>query len=320
MTSCRWRMAPLPFHVRRPRFEPRHVVLVQLQLGRVLDRDDAFRVADVARQHVEQRRLAGAGAAADQAVQPGPDAVRQEVEHRPRQRLERHEIVGLEAFSRKTANRQQRAVHGERRDDGVDARTVLQAGVHHRRAVVHAPADAADDAVDDAHQVLVVLERRGHALDAAAALHEHVLVRVDEDVADSRVAQQRLERTEAEDVVDELAEQPFTLAEADRDVLFAQQLAEERTDFALRPAPVGLGQRLEVQPVEQLAMNVRLQLGVLARHGGRRAPDLAAADGAAGWGWRRLWLMVVYQSDAMRSRPSLAALSLAPAPRCRRPD
>ena len=68
-TSWRWRMAPLPFDVGRPRLEPRHVLLVQLQLGGVLDGDDALVLGDEARQHVEQRRLAGAGAAADQAVQ-----------------------------------------------------------------------------------------------------------------------------------------------------------------------------------------------------------------------------------------------------------
>ncbi len=35
----------LAFDVRRPRFEPRDVLLVQLQLGRVLDRDDALALA-----------------------------------------------------------------------------------------------------------------------------------------------------------------------------------------------------------------------------------------------------------------------------------
>ena len=75
----------LAFDVGRPRLEPHDVLLLQLQLGRVLDRDDALVLGDEARQHVQQRRLAGAGAAADQAVQARPHAVRQEVEHRLRQ-------------------------------------------------------------------------------------------------------------------------------------------------------------------------------------------------------------------------------------------
>ena len=45
-----------------------------------------------------------------------------------------------------------------------------------------------------------------------AALDEHVLVRVDQDVADRRVAQQRLERPETEHLVEDLAEQRLALA------------------------------------------------------------------------------------------------------------
>ena len=70
ITSSRWRTAPLPFDVRRPRLEPHDVALPQHQLGGVLDRDDALAVADEAREDVEQRRLAGAGAARDDDVEP----------------------------------------------------------------------------------------------------------------------------------------------------------------------------------------------------------------------------------------------------------
>ena len=45
------------------------VLLVELELGRVLDRDDPLVVGDEAREHVQQRRLAGAGAAGDQDVE-----------------------------------------------------------------------------------------------------------------------------------------------------------------------------------------------------------------------------------------------------------
>ena len=47
---------------------------------------------------------------------------------------------------------------GQRRDDGVDAGAVGQAGVDHRRRLVNAAADRRDDPVDDAHDVVVVLE------------------------------------------------------------------------------------------------------------------------------------------------------------------
>src|SRR5204862_705057 len=64
------------FHVRRPRLETGDMFLVQLQLCGVFDRHDALAFADETGQHVEQRRLTGAGAAADERVEPRPDAVR----------------------------------------------------------------------------------------------------------------------------------------------------------------------------------------------------------------------------------------------------
>src|SRR5437588_3233725 len=49
-----------------------------------------------------------------------------------------------------------RSVDSQRGDDGVDARSVAQAGVHHGRRFVDAASHLADDLVDDAQQVLVV--------------------------------------------------------------------------------------------------------------------------------------------------------------------
>ena len=177
--------------------------------------------------------------------------------------LKPDQVVGLQPFRGKPADRQQRAVHRERRNDGVDARAVGQARVDHRRAVVDAAADAADDAVDDAQQVLVVLERRGHPLEDAPSLDEHVLVGVDQDVVDRRVAEQRLERPEAEDVIEDFGEQGFALAQVDRRRLLGEQLAEERANLTLGARAIRLRQRFEVQPVEQLAVHVRAQLEVL---------------------------------------------------------
>ena len=78
--------------------------LPKLQLRGVLNGDDAFGVRNEARQHVEQRRLAGTGAAADEHVQLCADAVGQELEHRRGERLERDEVFGLQALRRKTAD------------------------------------------------------------------------------------------------------------------------------------------------------------------------------------------------------------------------
>jgi hypothetical protein len=63
-----------PFDVGRARFESDDVRLLQLQLRRVFNRDDALIFGDVSRERVEKRRLACARAAGDQNIEPGVDA------------------------------------------------------------------------------------------------------------------------------------------------------------------------------------------------------------------------------------------------------
>ena len=96
--------------------------------------------------------------------------------------IARAELVGAEA-----ANRQHRPVEGQRRDDGVDARAVGQAGVDHRARFVDAPAHRADDPLDDAQQVLVVLEHERARFELALALHVDLVGAVDQDVRHRRV-------------------------------------------------------------------------------------------------------------------------------------
>ena len=242
------------------------------------------RVGDERRQHVEQRRLAGAGAAADQDVQLRVHAVAQELEHVRRERLEADEVLGLQAIGRESANREQGTVDGERRNDGVDARAVGQARVDHRRAVVDAAADAAHDAVDDAHQVLVVLERRRHRFELAAALDEHLLVGVDQDVADRLVAQQRLERAEAEHLVEHVAENGVALARPRAECRFRRSASRRARGSRLRPCL-----RSDVASFSRLrrVSSLRCTAPRTSRYCARRA-SLAAERGAAGaWVWER---------------------------------
>ena len=70
-TEVALRDLALAFDVGRAGLEPHHVRLLQHELGRVLDGDDALVGRDVAREDVEQRGLAGAGAAGHQHVEPG---------------------------------------------------------------------------------------------------------------------------------------------------------------------------------------------------------------------------------------------------------
>ena len=54
--------------LRAPGLEPHEVRLVEMDLCGLLDHDDAVVVRDARRERIQQRRLAGAGAARDQDV------------------------------------------------------------------------------------------------------------------------------------------------------------------------------------------------------------------------------------------------------------
>src|SRR5438067_3746991 len=109
----------------------------------------------------------------------------------------------------------------------------------------------------------VVLKVRGYPFEDAAALDEYMLVRVDQDVADGRIAQQRFQRPESKHIVEQLGEERFALGETDRHPLFAEQLAEERADFSFSARAIRLCERLEVQTREELAVHVGPELQVL---------------------------------------------------------
>ncbi len=67
--------------VRRARLERDHMLLAELELGGVLDGDDAFVLGDEAAQDVERRGLSRAGATADHHVEPGTNARAEETNH-----------------------------------------------------------------------------------------------------------------------------------------------------------------------------------------------------------------------------------------------
>ena len=165
----------LALEVRRARLERDHVLLAELELGRVLDRDDPLVVGDERREDVEGRRLAGAGAARDEDVEAGLDAGPQELEHLRRRRPEADEVVDGERLGRELPDGDDRPDQRQRRDDRVDARAVGQAGVDPRAGLVDASAERGDDPVDDPEDVLVVQETRVDPQDLAGALDVDVV-------------------------------------------------------------------------------------------------------------------------------------------------
>src|SRR4029077_9323202 len=81
-------------------------------------------------------------------------------------------------------------------DDGVDTGAVGEARVAKRRALVDAPADRADDELDDVEELVFVDELDVREDDLAAHFHVHMVVAVDHDFCHTVVADQGLDRPE----------------------------------------------------------------------------------------------------------------------------
>ncbi len=229
--------------VGRAGFQRDHVLLAQLQLGGVLDGDDALLLGDERGEHVERGRLARTGAAAEEDVEARLHAGPEELEHVRRGRAEADQVLDGEARG-ELAHGDDRADERERLDDGVDAGTVGQASVDAGAGLVDVAAERSDDAVDDVEHVLVVAERDGDLLDAARALDVDLVWAVDHDLGDGRVGQQRLDGAEAGDLVDHALDQPLALIAGQADVMVRDVLADELVDVAgqLRAHALGVGE------------------------------------------------------------------------------
>ena len=127
--------------VGRPRFHARHMRLLQLQLGGVLDGDQALVFRNEGRQRVEHRRLAGAGAARDDRRLARMHGGGEHLGHVLRDRAELDQLVQAELVLGEFADRDQRPVDADRPDRRVEARAVEHARVDHRLGFVDAAAD-----------------------------------------------------------------------------------------------------------------------------------------------------------------------------------
>ena len=281
--------------VRRARLERDHVVLLELELGGVLDRHDALVSGDVGRHRVQQRRLTGTGTAGDEDVELPLHAGGQEVRRAARDRAELDEVVHRVRVARELPDRERRPAERERRDDRVHTAPVREAGVDHRRGLVDATADLGDDLVDDAHDVRVVDERRVRRLELARALDVHLLGAVDHDLRHGVVAEERLERPVAEDVVGDVGDDLAALLARQRrpvegellhdrahDALFEvlRRLGREQLGAELGDARVmdaGLQFRVGILPTSPPVPVLRLAGRERRRLGGRVLRD---EDGA----------------------------------------
>ncbi|MNS66300.1 hypothetical protein D3C72_995090 [compost metagenome] len=224
------------------RLQADHVGLVELQFGGVLDRHDALVFGDEAREHVEQGRFTGAGAARDEDVHLGEHAGFQEAGHRLGQRAEAQQVAHAEALLRELTDGDGGAVEREGRDDHVHTGAVGQTRVHHRARLVDAAAEWRHDAVDHHAQLLLVGELAVGEGQLALLLDEDLLGAVDHDFRDGAVFEERFQRPVADRLIRDVHDQPGALGAA-------RDLQIELLDDA-------------VGPLGDLVAQDRLELGV----------------------------------------------------------
>ena len=112
--------------------------------------------------------------------------------------------------------------------------------------------------------MLVVLERQAGDFKLAGAFDVHAVEAVDENVGNGGVFEQRFERAEAEDFVEDFARQLLAFGETERDRLAVHRTADQDENFFARRISGRAAEFFQVEAIEDLAVQVRLDLLVLA--------------------------------------------------------
>ena len=201
-----------------------------------------------------------------------------------RPNAEPDQVLDHVGVGRELADRQHRAVDGKRRDDRVDAAAVGQPGVDHGARLVDPTADARDDLVDRAAQMGLVGEAADDLEEPPAPLDVDRVGTVDHHLGDVRVAQERLERAIAEDVVGDLLGDARPVGHREGRVVLSQHFLQGGADLLLE---IGLGQsrvvELGTEVVQQRLVDSTLEVGERVAHpavaGCRRSQRLAVGLG-----------------------------------------
>src|ERR1019366_8761592 len=268
-----------PLHVRGTAFQANHVFLLQLEFGRIFDGDDTLCVAYISAHHIQQRRLSGACTAGNKNVEFGPHGGLQGLKNRSGDGAIGQYLLGPDGDFAKTANRENRAIHRERRDDDVDAGSVGQARVAHGRGFVYASADLGYDLIDNMAKVSVVLKNDVGFLQSAGALDIYLSVRVHQDVVDGGILEQRLQRPQAKDFLQHLPRQAVSLGGTERRLQVHDEVLNYLLYLRPRPDILERSEFLQIDLAQQLAMQGGFQF--LVRLGGNsnaawRAPGASA--------------------------------------------
>ena len=211
---------------------------------------------------------------------------------------------------RELADGQAWTVDRERRQHDVDAGAVAQPRVAHRRALVDAPADRADDAVDHLAHLTRRLEDDRAQADAAASLDEDLVRPVDHDLGHGRIFEQTLQYAQAQHLVEQRVDEMSVLETVERQPIDLDVLVGDAVDP--RPHALAVG---DVDLVGVLLHQLRVDGGLGGRKRGRQPAGLLLRCLLCGPGCRsafRLFAVAVDDAERHRCRDGFAGLRPAP--------
>ena len=239
--------------------------LLHLELGRILDRDDPLGVRDERGEDVQRRRLAAAGAAGDHEVQPAVDTGAEELRHPLAQRPKGNQVLNAIGHFGELSDCDRGALDRQRRNDGVDPRSVRQAGIHHRRRLVDPPPQRRHDAVDHPQDVPVIQEHAVRQLDLAEPFDVYLPRAVHHDLVDGRILEEGLDGTVTGHLIQDVIRDPLAMAGAQAEALRFHRLADQGPHASVDLVPRQSRQTARIQLLHQTLVQPRLQLDKLHR-------------------------------------------------------
>ena len=195
------RDTPLSLHVRRTRLQTAEILMTEFQFRRILHRNDPLLLRDELRKNIQKRRLSGSGSSGHQNVPAGPNRLPEKQRHRTGQTAEPDQILVRQFFRRELPDRDQRTVKRQRRDDRIHPGPVLQSGIHHRRRRVDVPSQRLHNPLNDGLKMDLPVEFCRGPVEQSPAFHKNLFRTVDHDLRNIRVAQQRRERSQTDQII-----------------------------------------------------------------------------------------------------------------------
>ena len=107
------------------------------------------------------------------------------------------------------------------------------------------------------------------AVKLAAAFHVDELGRGHQDVGDGGIAEQRLQRPEAEDFVENFLNDPFFLSQTERGAFLIDEARNRNTDLGTGTFTSEGGERLQIDALQKLAVDAQISTPGIQRRSHR---------------------------------------------------